>query len=180
MKNSEWVRCDDQLPPMREKVSVLYKGEILIGYREYEQGDSWSWRVIGVDDAWPEVRYWNTQKLVKPSKPDIIKKLLGKVGVDSGLIWIGDPCYILADKKRGKSPEDSISYSELLDLLDNSEPLRHCSVPYPLGHEGLGVCSTTYEGDGTYPVYGYFRNGENRPFKIEIDFQSDESEANQL
>ena len=26
----------------------------------------------------------------------VTTKLIGKVGVDSGTIWIGDPCYILS------------------------------------------------------------------------------------
>lgn len=41
---------------------------------------------------------------------------------------------------------------------------------YKLGHEGAGVCSRTFQGDGIYPVYAYY-NQEGRTVKIEVDFR---------
>lgn len=91
------------------------------------------------------------------------KRLLGHIDVDSGTIWIGDPCYL-----RGETNPDKIS-----DAIQKAwgEQKSYASLPSILGHEGVGIVSSTYEGDGTYPVYGFFKKDENNPCKILIDFE---------
>lgn len=80
------------------------------------------------------------------------KKLIGHVGVDSGTIWIGDPCYLLQGDRPKTLGKD---WDELVDKTFD-EHLK-CKLPisfnYDLGHEGLGVMNRTKYGDGFYPVY---------------------------
>ena len=74
-------------------------------------------------------------------------KLVGHIGVDAGLCWIGDPCYVLPDHSKDV-PGDWSAFCEMLG--DDSPTLK--SFRYRAGHEGLGVCVSTGYGDGFYPV----------------------------
>lgn len=77
---------------------------------------------------------------------------IGEIGVDAGLCWIGDPCYILhRDKEEQKELEKSIGndWGEFCDKIAGEE---HMQFNYPLGHPGLGVVTNTGFGDGSYPV----------------------------
>jgi hypothetical protein len=79
-------------------------------------------------------------------------ELVGHIGVDAGLCWIGDPCYILQDTSEGRPKSLGKDWSEFCDGLGEDYPTRK-SYDYDIGHEGLGVCVSTGFGDGTYPVY---------------------------
>lgn len=72
---------------------------------------------------------------------------VGVIGVDAGMCWIGDPCYILhADKQ----PRDiGRSWGEFCDAMSGEDTRQ---FDYDAGHEGLGVCVSTGYGDGCYPV----------------------------
>jgi hypothetical protein len=91
--------------------------------------------------------------------------LVGHIGVDAGLCWIGDPCYILhtSEYKDGKEvptplPESlGKDWADFCNLLGESYPTMK-SFPYAKGHEGLGVCVSTGFGDGSYPVYARITN----------------------
>jgi hypothetical protein len=79
------------------------------------------------------------------------RKLIGQIGVDSGTIWVGDPCYLLQGKRPKSLGKD---WDELVDkTFDNGKCLLPTSFNYDMGHEGLGVMSKTKYGDGSYPVY---------------------------
>tara|TARA_R110002051_G_scaffold94181_1_gene163914 strand:+ start:3490 stop:3810 length:321 start_codon:yes stop_codon:yes gene_type:complete len=81
----------------------------------------------------------------------VTTKLIGKVGVDSGTIWIGDPCYILSDERPKALGKD---WSELgHKTFKDGKCQLPMSFNYDMGHEGLGVMSSTKHGDGVYPVY---------------------------
>ena len=84
-------------------------------------------------------------------KTEIIK--VGEVGVDSGTIWIGDPCYIL---HKGKNLPASLgdNWGDFCKIINSSieQPLKkqfNCEY----GHAGLGVCVSSGYGDGVYEVF---------------------------
>ncbi len=81
--------------------------------------------------------------------------LVGKIGVDAGLVWIGDPCYILHKDKLPKSLGKD--WGEFCDALHGNDNVLK-SFPYDMGHEGLGVCVSSGYGDGEYPVYAEIRD----------------------
>jgi hypothetical protein len=97
------------------------------------------------------------------------KKLIGHVGVDSGTIWIGDPCYILQGERPKNLGKD---WSELVDKTLDKD--GKCKLPisfnYDMGHEGLGVMSSTLYGDGVYPVYMV---GDNEGMYIDFNPNND-------
>lgn len=82
---------------------------------------------------------------------------VGYIGVDSALVWIGDPSYILhlkpedTPKSLGKTWQD-FTTALITEKHPKQYPISH-SFNYDLGHEGLGVCVTSGLGDGKYPVY---------------------------
>lgn len=80
----------------------------------------------------------------------IVKKIIGTVGVDAGLIWIGDPCYIMHQNPPPKSI--GTSWSEFCDTIPQTPNPTMKSYNFDLGHEGLGVCVSSGLGDGSYPV----------------------------
>jgi hypothetical protein len=84
--------------------------------------------------------------------------LIGHFGVDAGLCWIGDPCYIIHKKTDGSLGKDWAGFCNLLGT----------DYPTTKSFHGLGVCVSTGFGDGSYPVYARIIN--NRIHQIFIDF----------
>ena len=85
---------------------------------------------------------------------------VGKIGVDAGLCWIGDPCYCVTPDA---SNHPAKTWQEFCDKLmgkptpaDCEEGLEKDGVAqwsYGMGHAGLGVSVSTGYGDGVYPVF---------------------------
>lgn len=109
-----------------------------------------------------------------------MKKQIGVFTVDSGLFWIGDPCYIHPDDDSKLSPPWRKSlpnqwgkdWESFVARLNQSQQDDGIQFNHDSGHAGLGVCVRTPYGDGTYPVYGkYNKDGELK--RIEIDFSLD-------
>ena len=75
---------------------------------------------------------------------------IGVIGVDAGLCFIGDPCYVLHTP-----PPKAIgnSWDGFWRMLDSS---RTGQLNFDAGHAGLGVIVRTGIGDGLYPVYATF------------------------
>ena len=88
---------------------------------------------------------------------------IGEIGVDAGLCWLGDPCYIL----HKKNPPKSIgkSWSGCSNEITEKD---HHQFNYDLGHAGLGVVVSTGYGDGTYPVQ--IRKKEGRIAEVRVKF----------
>lgn len=108
------------------------------------------------------------------SNQEIIK--VGAIGVDAGLVWLGDPCYILHPNKMPKALGKD--WGEFCDTLKYNGPTVQ-SYNYDMGHEGLGVVVSSGFGDGTYPVYALMENVDGwgkRIKKVWIDFFTDEDE----
>jgi hypothetical protein len=90
---------------------------------------------------------------------NIKKKLVGHVGVDAGIIWLGDPCYILHKKKLDKKSLGQ-DWGEFCDKLGEDFPTL---VEF---QEGVVVSSGF--GDGNYPVFAHIKDG--RVKKVWIEF----------
>lgn len=107
-----------------------------------------------------------------------IRKLIGEIGIDAGLCWIGDPCYILhahpAPKAIGKD------WQAFCNILDEDQQYPVCKqFNYDLGHPGLGVVVTTGYGDGLYPVYAEF-NDQGRIARVSVEFIGQDDEAGEV
>lgn len=75
---------------------------------------------------------------------------IGVVGVDAGLIWLGDPCYILHKDADRAYEAIGKSWREFCDKL--SDTAHATQFDYDAGHPGLGVCVNSGLGDGQYNV----------------------------
>lgn len=98
--------------------------------------------------------------------------LIGHVGVDAGMIMIGDPCYGEHEKNHPAN-RDWLEFCRWYEKVsgDGQYP-RFAEIPYDLGHPGLGVVCDSGFGDGTYPVYATIRDcgtWGRRIIKIEVD-----------
>lgn len=92
-------------------------------------------------------------------------KKVGTVFVDAGLVWVGDPCYVMGDN----------ATSRVTDWLEFCNKLGG-DVSEPLG-KGIGMAISSGLGDGEYPVYVTTKDmgvWGKRVSKIEIDFQLDD------
>jgi hypothetical protein len=73
---------------------------------------------------------------------------IGVIGVDAGLCWVGDPCYVLHKSQAEKPKEIGKDWGDFCHRLKGDTT----QFNYDLGHAGLGVAVSTGHGDGTYPV----------------------------
>jgi len=99
--------------------------------------------------------------------------LVGNVGVDAGLIWIGDPCYVIKDKDEDRYPEFGKDWAEFCDLLG-----EECPTIKQFGR-GLGMAISSGFGDGGYNVYvKYSDEGKwgKRVAEAKVVFIQDEDE----
>ena len=93
----------------------------------------------------------------------------GEIGIDAGICWIGDPCYIF---HKDKMPQDiGQDWTEFCDKLEEKERYtnNYAQFNYDLGHTGLGVVVSTGYGDGCYPVY-VKKNEEGRIIEVKVCF----------
>jgi hypothetical protein len=95
-------------------------------------------------------------------------KIIGHIGVDAGLCWIGDPSYILPD---GAGENPGVDWGKFCDVLGDDWPVAK-SFAYKKGHEGLGVCVNTGYGDGFYPVEADIEGGRIK--SVTVTFIEDE------
>ena len=97
---------------------------------------------------------------------------VGEIGVDAGLCWIGDPCYVF--HKNGEYEGDTVpkalgkSWKEFCDALFATGEHNAYQFSYDMGHDGLGVAVSTGYGDGCYPVIVTMKDGRVR--KVEVKF----------
>lgn len=75
---------------------------------------------------------------------------VGVIGVDAGLCWIGDPCYVVTPDS---DEQPATTWSEFCDKLFANEKDGIMQWNYKAGHSGLGVSIGQFGGDGVYPVY---------------------------
>lgn len=95
---------------------------------------------------------------------------IGNVWVDAGMVWIGDPCYVLgADASHGPK-----TWEEFCDKLDSAGRYTgpHSVYTSPLG-EGIGFAVDSGYGDGSYPVTVVLDEQTGRVKSLHVDFWGD-------
>ena len=96
----------------------------------------------------------------------------GKVGVDAGLLWLGDPCYIIgSDASRKWNTWDAFCDS----LRARHDETGVTQYNFSKEHTGLGVVVSTGYGDGMYPVE-VRRNRRGRIAEVRIIFISEDKD----
>jgi len=78
---------------------------------------------------------------------------VGMIGVDAGLCWIGDPCYIHHDKNPKEWGKDWGEFCANLHKKESRPGPTLAQFNYDKGHAGLGVCVSTGLGDRAYDVH---------------------------
>jgi hypothetical protein len=96
---------------------------------------------------------------------------VGFVAVDSGHVWIGDPCYVLdpsvpRPRQLGKRWEDIVP-----TMVANDAVQWH----FDAGSPGLGISLASGYGDGAY-VVRVRRDDEGMIVAAMIEFASDEED----
>jgi hypothetical protein len=75
---------------------------------------------------------------------------VGVVGVDAGIVWVGDPCYLYDKRERAAMGE---TYEDFLATLRDREVDGVAQFNYgQTRRPGLGVALYTANGDGLYPL----------------------------
>ena len=102
-----------------------------------------------------------------------MKTKIGIVGVDAGVLMVGDPCYFFGPEKTTAQEAYPGGWSEICDTVlndkfDESEP-RAAQLNYAKGHAGLGVIVGTTHGDGVYPVYLETDDKDRRRLVVELE-----------
>lgn len=93
---------------------------------------------------------------------------VGVVGVDAGLMWLGDPCYIMGKDANEHPVETWAEFCEKIENLTDAQQFN-----YKMGHAGLGVCISGFGGDGTYPVL-IKKNADGLVTEVKIIFNEEE------
>ncbi len=94
----------------------------------------------------------------------VTKKLIGHCGVDAGLIYIVDPCYIksqplVADGERWQDFCNEFYKGDSGRKNEGTHAKEMCN----------GVVTNTRWGDGNYPVYA-IQNKQGETLRIVIEF----------
>lgn len=96
-----------------------------------------------------------------------MRKQIGTVFVDAGLIWIGDPCYIMGDDATNRVTDWGVFCKELEDSGQYKQRFSE-----PLGY-GVGLAVESGLGDGEYPVFVEFEDMDDwgsRVKSVTIEF----------
>jgi hypothetical protein len=108
---------------------------------------------------------------------------VGEVGVDAGMVMVGDPCYL---NTYGKESTDGFEWVE--SEVDAQKSTKKFDYSYSgacaatLGENSAGelgraaaVAVSSGYGDGVYPVYATY-NHEGRITKLEVVFVAEDDE----
>jgi hypothetical protein len=108
---------------------------------------------------------------------------VGEVGVDAGMVMVGDPCYL---NTYGKESADGFEWVE--SEVDAQKSTKKFDYSYSgacaatLGEDSAGelgrasaVAVSSGYGDGVYPVYATY-NHEGRITKLEVVFVAEDDE----
>jgi hypothetical protein len=100
------------------------------------------------------------------------REQVGVIGVDAGVVMVGDPCYHVG---KTTAPKDFCrSWSEFCQtkLQKDGKCLDTAQLNFDMGHEGLAVVVGGFGGDGCYPVF-VKRNKDGLVSQLIIEFGND-------
>lgn len=111
------------------------------------------------------------------------KWLVGRVGVDAGMVMVGDPCYLDNYGKKSSNGFEWVATEVEAQKKANKFDYSYsgaCAATLSENSAGeLGLASavavSSGYGDGVYPVYATY-NGDGRIVRLEVSFDSDEEE----
>uniref|UniRef100_A0A6H2A4P0 Uncharacterized protein n=1 Tax=viral metagenome TaxID=1070528 RepID=A0A6H2A4P0_9ZZZZ len=93
-----------------------------------------------------------------------IQKQIGEISVDAGIVWIGDPCYIL-HKNLDEIPQEIGRTWE--EFCENIKEMKHGQqFNHNKNITGLGVVVGDFGGDGVYPVMAEIENDQVKSITI--------------
>lgn len=92
-----------------------------------------------------------------------VERLLGHIGVDSGAVVIGDPCYLI----QGGAPHSPEWQEVVAEIFDKENPRRIAGTT-AVQVEGT-IMTTTVTGDDLYPVYGLVDEDTGKIVRLTID-----------
>ena len=101
-------------------------------------------------------------------------KKVGEISVDAGVVWLGDPCYILHRNTPHRQPPKDIgaNWARFVESYFHRSYCGCVSFKHDLGHEGLGVVVSSGNGDGVYDVE--VKQVDGRIAAVRIVFIDDE------
>jgi hypothetical protein len=106
---------------------------------------------------------------------------IGNVGVDAGLMMIGDPYYVTGDEPTNSLISD---WDKLCSHVFEEKNQIHgqvaCDVPFAMGHSGAAVITSTGFGDGCYDVFAKFIDEDDwgiRIKEVKVIFIEDDDET---
>lgn len=101
---------------------------------------------------------------------------VGMIGVDSGQVIIGDPCYLDSWKGHEFASDRPGEYSYAGACTATLSDKGYGNLRYDMGHDGAAFACATRWGDGTYPVYAEF-DKDGRVISLTIKFDDDGEDA---
>jgi len=84
------------------------------------------------------------------SAEDVSWEYAGRIGVDTGMVIVGDPRYFATPDADEHPAKD---WKAFLRLLRRKQHRGIAQLHYRRGHAGLGVVVGGFGGDGVFPVY---------------------------
>ncbi len=96
---------------------------------------------------------------------ELERRYFGNVEVDSGTLLVADPCYVLP---RADRAEAGVDYKAVLDADFNEHASRIGSKPV--------ILLSNFGGDGSFPVFGEFDEGELVGIYIDLAPPDDDEE----
>jgi hypothetical protein len=95
-----------------------------------------------------------------------VERLLGHIGVDSGIVALGDPCYLV----RGGA-DHSPEWQEVVAEMFDAENPRRIAGTTGVEIEGT-IMTTTVTGDDLYPVYGLVDEETGKILSLTVHFDN--------
>uniref|UniRef100_A0AB74UJ33 DUF4241 domain-containing protein n=1 Tax=Caulobacter phage BL57 TaxID=3348355 RepID=A0AB74UJ33_9VIRU len=102
----------------------------------------------------------------------------------TGSLWIGDPCYVIKDNDEKRPKDLGKAWVDIADrFLTRSGDKQAAEFKHDMGHTGMGVMVSTYDGRVEVPLYvqyggdGGAFGGSKRPRRVLVDFAPDLADA---